>query len=221
MDYDSLVTTIEARMNRTDHSDKIPDFVRHVEEEANARLARDPVRPMVKTYTLSASTQRVDLPDDFIDVIDLTLNDGTSTWPLARLEPGRQFDFYKKALPPGIEYDSDDIQHFRIMGDTIVLSATPSSAVTLTLDCYTKLEAVNEANATNWLMDNHSDVYVFGTLAHYGHFVRDYEFYRDNKALFADMLEVVVGSYPERKREIGRSDPDAPWAYARWNINSG
>jgi len=219
MDYSTLITTVEAAMNRSDITAQIPEFIRRVEEEVNTRLAASPIRPMIKTYTLPATSARVDLPADFIDAIELTATDGTDTWQLARLEPTAPFDYYDKALVPGLTYDGDKIQQYRILGDTLVLSDTPTT-LTLTLDCYTKLEAINDNNSSNWLMDSHADVYQFGTLAHAGFFVRDYEYYTQNRDLFIGALDMVPLAYPEKKREIARRAVDAPWSAPRWNILS-
>lgn len=219
MDYDSLIATVETRMNRSDLTAEIPGFIRSVEEEANTHFAKFPVRPMIKTFTLPATTDRVDLPAEFIDVVELSATDTVDAWPLARLEPGATFDYYARAIAPGLTYDSDKIQQYRILGDTLVLSGTPTT-LTLTLDCYTKLEAINENNSSNWLMDSHSDVYLFGTLAHAANRVRDYEFEAKNRDYLLGALQMVAMAYPERKREIARRSTDAPWSAPKWNVLS-
>lgn len=212
MDYSSLLVSVAARMNRSDLDAVIPGLIAHAEEEMNTRLARDPVRPMVKTYTLAAEAQSVELPNDFLDAIELSASDGTGTWPLARLEPARQFAYYADALAPGIVPDSSKVQQYRILGNVLVLASAPTTPLSLTLDCYTKLEPLTDTNATNWLASAHGDVYLFGTLAHAAFYVRDYEFYRENKQLFVDALEMVTLAYPERKRDIALRVTDAPWS---------
>ncbi len=218
MDYDSLLTTVASRMNRSDLTDLIPDFIVSVESSINTFLANNPVRPMVQTYPLSATTQRVDLPDGFIDVIDLYASDGTDTWPLARVSTNSNFDYYAtRALAPGISYDSTLPQQYKILGTTIVLAATPATTLTLTLDCTTKLTAVTSTNSTNWLMQSHPDVYEFGTLAHAAKHVRDMDYYNVNRDLFISALGAVPAAYPERSRPIGLRIVDGPWR----SVNSG
>ncbi len=220
MDYDSLLTTVAARMNRSDLTDLIPDFIVSVESEANTFLASNPVRPMVESETLAATSQRVDLPDNFIDVIDLYASDGTTTWPLARVGTSAQFDYYKgRALAPGIIYDSTAVQQFKILGSTIVLSA--SATLTLTLDYTAKLTAVTSTNSTNWLMQSHPDVYEFGTLAHAAKHVRDMDYYSINRDLFISSLGAVPAAYPEKARDMQPRVVDGPWSTEVWNINNG
>lgn len=222
MAYSDLLATVASAMNRDDLTDLIPSFIEKTEAEINMFLAGNPVRPMVRSYTLSASDQRLELPDDFIDVIDLYASDGTSDWPLARIGAQSDFDYYRnRAVAPGAVSDSTAVQQYKILGDTLVLSATPSSTLTLTLDCFTKLTPIGEDNATNWLMDAHPDVYEFGTLAHAGKHVRDYDFYNRNRDLFMSTLAAVPAAYPERARPIARRMVDSPFLPERWDINSG
>jgi len=221
MDYSTLLTAVDNYMNRSDLASEVPDFIQRAEEEMNAFLAQNPVRPMFKTYTLTASSQRVDLPDDFVDAIEMYATDSDGdTWPLARLDIVDQFTFYKKALAPGIGYNANDIQQYKIVGDTILLSAAPTS-LSLELYCTTKLTPVTDTNATNWLMDAHGDAYLFGTLAHAAHRVRDYAYRDENKALFQGIMDMIARSYPEFKRPIARRVTDAPWSGERWSMTNG
>lgn len=223
MAYSDLLATVASAMNRDDLTDLIPSFIEKTESEINMFLAGNPVRPMVKSYTLSADDQRLELPEDFIDVIDLYVTDGVEDpWPLARIGAQANFAYYQdRALAPGRYRDEDLIQQYKILGDTLVLSGTPSGTLSLTLDCYTKLTPIGEDNATNWLMDAHPDVYEFGTLAHGGKHVRDYDFYNRNRDLFMSTLAAVPSAYPERARPIGRRLVDSPFIGERWSVRGG
>lgn len=213
MDYTSLLSTVEARLNRSDLSTLMDGFIAQVESEANAFLARNPVRPMVTRDTATTTVQENDLPSDFLDMIELTANDGVTSWPLARVMPGKQFDYYdNKALPPGITYDATKPQQYRILGTMLILSMTPASSLDLTFDYYAKLQPVTSDNATNWLMDAHPDVYEFGVLGHAGRHLRDYDFYERNRELFLGALDMVAKAYPEKGRDVGLRDTGAPWA---------
>lgn len=222
MNYDSLLTVVASRMNRSDLTDLIPVFIQSVESEANTFLANNPVRPMLKTYTISADSQRTELPNDFIDVVQLYATDGTDTWQIARVGTKSDFTYYQsKSLAPGYGPDSTIPMQYKIMGDTLVLSMTPESALTLTLDCTSKLEPISTTNSTNWLMDNHPDVYEFGTLAHAAKHVRDMDYYQVNRDLFMSALGAVPSAYPEETGEIALRITDAPWHYEAWSIENG
>ncbi len=216
MNYSSLLEIVASRMNRSDLTSLIPTFIESVESEINTFLANNPVRPMVKSYTLSVSTQRLDLPTAFLDAVTLSANDGTDDWPLARVGTQADFAWYDdKAISPGYERDENKPQQYKILGTTLVLSITPVSTLTLTLDCTAKIEPVSENNATNWLMDAHPDVYEFGTLAHAAKHVRDMDYYNANRDLFISALGAVPSAYPERPSPVALRMTDAPFIGSR------
>jgi hypothetical protein len=172
------------------------------------------VRPMIESATVTPVTlQQIDLPADFLDMVELTASDGSTSWPLARIAPAKQFEYYNnRALPPGIAYDSSKPQQYRILGDALVLSIVPATALTLTLDYYAKLLPISGDNATNWLMDSHSDAYLFGVMAHAWLHLQALDQYQTYRDLFLGALEQVAQAYPERARDIALSDVSAPWA---------
>jgi len=216
MNYSSLVELVAARMNRSDLTSYIPAFIQSVESEANTFLAANPVRPMFKTYTLSADSQRLDLPNDFIDAVVLSASDGTDSWPLARVGPQADFAYYDdKAISAGYARDDTKPQQYRVLGTTLVLSIVPETTLTLTLDCTAKVEPVSENNATNWLMDSHPDVYEFGTLAHAAKHVRDMDYYTTNRDLFISALGSVPSAYPEMPSPVGLRMSDSPFGCSR------
>lgn len=212
MNYTTLLEIVASRMNRSDLTDLIPTFIQSVESEANTFLANNAVRPMFKTYTLSVDSQRLDLPNDFIDAVTLSADDGTDSWPLARVGQQADFAYYDdRAISPGYAKDDTKPQQYRVSGTTLVLSMAPATTLTLTLDCTAKIEPINENNATNWLMDAHPDVYEFGTLAHAAKHVRDMDYYNTNRDLFMSALGAVPSAYPERPSPIGLRVTDAPF----------
>lgn len=217
MNYSELLDIVAARMNRGDLTDYIPGYIASVESEANTFLANNPVRPMIKTYTLSASAQRLDLPNDFIDSVSLSASDGTNSWIVARLGKQADFSYYGDATAPGYGRDDTVPRQYKILGTTLILSMVPASALSLTLDCTAKLEPIGEDNATNWLMDAHPDVYEFGTLAHAAKHVRDMDYYQVNRDLFISALGAVPSAYPEHASPIGLKVTDAPWSRANNN----
>jgi hypothetical protein len=126
LNYTTIITMVQARLNRTDLDSYVPDFITRVEEELNARLAAEPIRPMESIYTLSTSDASFAIPDDYIDAIKLQASDGTETWTLSRLHPEdvNEKDFYKtRALPYRIEYNTTDPQQYWIIGSNLYLVA--------------------------------------------------------------------------------------------------
>lgn len=224
LDYDGIISMVQDRLNRTDLDSYVPNFITRLEDEINARLAAEPIRPMEVIYTLSSSSATIAIPSDMIDVIKLQASDGTDTWTMSRLDPAdlNEKDFYAtRALPYRIEYDSDKVQYYAIIGSNIRLGTTPDTSLDYTLYCYQKVPAITSSNTTNWITESHSNVYEFGVLAHAAKQTRDDEYMQMNSALFDAAFASMVAAYPEKVPPTELRATDAPWATRRWNINSG
>jgi len=199
-------------MNRSDLTSEIPEFIASVEADANTFLATNPVRPMASQALGTVSTTQIELPEDYVDTIQLKFSDGSTTWPVAKVLLGTDFTYFAdKMLPPGAAYISANPQQYKVFSNNIVLPVTPASALSYTLDYWAKLAAIGETNATNWLMDNHPNVYKFGTLAHAAHRIRDYDYRDQNRDLFENELGAVLLAYPERAGPIGLRMADSPF----------
>lgn len=212
MSYSALLDVVSNYMNRSDLTSEIPEFIASVEADINTFLATNPVRPMASQAIGTASTTQIELPDDYLDSINLQLSDGTNSWPVAKILLGTDFTYFAdKALVPGAAYLSANPQQYKVFSNNIVLSVTPAAELSYTLDYWAKVAAVNEDNATNWLMDNHPNVYKFGTLAHAAHRIRDYDYRDQNRDLFENELGAVQLAYPERAGPIGLRMTDSPF----------
>lgn len=224
LDYDGIISMVRDRLNRSDLDSFVPNFMTRVEDELNARLAADPIRPMEAIYTLSSSSSSIAIPSDMIDVIKLQASDGTTTWTLSRLEPAdlNEKDFYAtRALPYRIEYDSQKVQYYSIIGSNIRLGSTPSASLDFTLFCYQKVPALTSSNTTNWITESHSNVYEFGVLAHAAKQIRDDEYMQLNTSLFDAAYASMVAAYPEKVPPTELRAMDAPWSTQRYNIYTG
>lgn len=222
MDYASLITTVDSRLNAGGlYNADIPDFIARAEDEIFARIAKDPVRPMVRTYSTTVTDQANSLPSDFIDAINLTLSDGTDTWQMVRLDPSAPFDYYAtRALPYRTEYDASKIRHYSIIGSNLQLADTPDDALTLSLIYFAKPSAI-DASTTNWVLTNHADVYEFGTLMHAARHIRDDALEDRMLERFATSLGLMLDAYPERQNPTELRATDLPTVISPFNINNG
>ena len=222
--YDTLIAQVGEDLNRGDLETVIPGFISRLEATINARLAQKPVRPMVQVSTISSSDQSIALPDLYLDAISLTASDGTDTWALGRLhvEDLNNEAFYNnRALPYRGQYYSTRPQQYAIVGTDFYVTPEPTQSYDYTLRAYHKLSGLTATNTTNWLIDSHSEVYLFGTTAHAARYIRDDEAMRYNLDLFNESLDLALAAYPERIRVNGLRAVDAPWAVETFNINVG
>ena len=62
---------------------------------------------------------------------------------------------------------------YTVSGETIILDSDPGDDDTLVYSGYCTLLGLSDSNATNWLLDDHPDAYLAGTLAAAYAFERD------------------------------------------------
>lgn len=223
MDNATLISTVATRLNRTDLTALIPDFIARAEDEIFAKLSASPVRPMQTVFTnASVSTQTTALPSNFIDAIDLTVTDGTDTWKMVRLGIEDDADYYAtRSLPYRTEYDSSKIRHYWIVGSQLWFPDTPEAALSITLRYFAKPTAIAAAGS-NWVSTSHADVYEFGSLMHAARHIRDDDLEDRLAERFATAIGLMLDAYPEQQNPGELRAADAPWAnYPLWNITHG
>jgi hypothetical protein len=151
--YSGLLSTVGDWLNRSDLNTKIPDFITLLEARLN-RILR--TAEMEETTTLSTTAERIDLPTDFLQARALYLD----TDPRQELE----------AVSPGTLRTKYAVQAtgkpevYAISGSEMVFGPAPDDEYDAILTYYQKLEALSDANETNWLIVSHPDVYLYGTL---------------------------------------------------------
>lgn len=140
--YTDLTAAIAGWIKRKDQTARIPDFIRLFETRANRALRTAWQR---KTASITVYGGAALLPDDYLEPI--ALDDGKK--PL-RLVTDEQF------APSLIEAGFFIIEAgaVRVSGDT----------GTVNLRYYAKVPPLSADMATNWLLTNHPDAYLFGSL---------------------------------------------------------
>lgn len=134
--YSDLVTEVASWLNQTDTS-KVAAFIRLFEAKMNRRL-RSP--DMEQTFTRTT-------------VI------GTDTYAInSRVRELREV------------YIEDDgtlsqTYDYTLTAENIIIDPVPEQEFTFVYSGYCTLAGLSESQATNWLLDDHPDAYLAGTLA--------------------------------------------------------
>ena len=162
--YSELVSELQTWLNRADLSARIPTFIRLFEAKMNRRL-RAP--DMERTYSRSTII-------------------GTDTYALNSAVRALRSAY--------IEDDSSNVYSYKIVGENIVIDPVPTGVFTLVYTGYAVLDGLNDGNPTNWLLDDHPDAYLVGTLE------AAYAFERDEAAA-ASYAAALDGIIEEIKRE--------------------
>jgi hypothetical protein len=160
--YATLQTAVASVMHRDDLTVDIPGGIALCEAEMQRKLD---VAEQEATATLSvaAGTSSVALPTGFVAMRRLQQNYGgglRTLYPTSLSKPGAQ-----------VESLGGWAQNVAVKGSTLVITPTPAEAQVLILDYYAKFTHLSDSNPSNWIVEGHPDVYLYGTLKHMGVFV--------------------------------------------------
>jgi hypothetical protein len=162
--YTNLKSTIANYLNRDDLTAYLGDFITLTEARLNRELR---VREMVNTdtsITTVAGTQSYALPTGYIEATTVIFQSD----PYCTLRFMSNSDFYNK-------YNASQSRgkptYFTILGSNILLGVAPDTATTLQINYYKTLTALSDSNATNDILTNYPELYLYGSLAESAPFI--------------------------------------------------
>jgi len=206
MTYSELKTNIANYLNRSDLTGQMDMFIDNVEGEINRRVRR---KEMIKRATATADAQYLSLPTDWLEGInvEITSNDFS---PILQ-QSIESLDIYRKS----INNKTGQPVYFAFVDDTMELAPTPDTSYTLQLTYYSKIDALSDSNTSNFLSNNHPDVYLYGALKHASIYLMEDERVAMFSQLFEKALEELKmeqekaefgkGSLMQRRRSYGKA----------------
>jgi hypothetical protein len=150
--------------NRPTLSARLPAFVAMCEAKMN-RLLR--VRQMIARASISASSELLAVPADFLALKSMRLTAGDG-WELEVITPEDQRDRMGQSSDPG------EPQAVAVEGGAFAFWPPQSSATAAEAVYYQQIPGL-VANGTNWLMTSHPDAYLYGVVAEGWNYVGDNE----------------------------------------------
>ena len=159
--YAELQSEIADTLHREDLTSKIPTFIKLFERRANRHI-NHPQREVTTDLTLSAGSKVLGLPADLMDIEDAVIYLGNVPTPLV----GVTGKFIDRTMPV-----TSIPTYYSIQGTTtgstsalnMVFGVTANADYTVRLRYQSRFDIA--ADLTNWLLDNHPDVYLYGSLA--------------------------------------------------------
>lgn len=142
--FGQLKTAVASWLHRTDLTSAIPDFVSLCESDIKRDLR---LREMEASTSVALTSTTLALPDGFLEV--------------RRVRIGEEWQQLVSpvAFNP-LRDESDSV--YTVIGTNFVFQ---ESSGTADIDYYKSFAAFSDDGDTNWLLTNHPDVYLFGTLA--------------------------------------------------------
>ena len=138
----------------------VPDMIRLFEAEAQRRLR---VIGAERTEHLFGSGSMLDLPSDFQELRNAVLSDGTQ---LTAISPGNVPPFLTAGQPKYFWIVGSDGVACSSSDGGIAMQLTPQASDTceVVITYQRGLPSLSDDNPTNWLLTEHPDCYLFGSL---------------------------------------------------------
>ncbi|MGB6105643.1 MAG: hypothetical protein WBF88_17510 [Pusillimonas sp.] len=151
-DYTGLKASISRWLHRSDLVNVVPDLIMLAEVRFNRNLR---VRQMEKSETLVLTDGAASLPADWIEFVGSPMDGDRPLQfvPRDKWQNYRQYGCY-----------------YTIMGSQIYVSDGPTS---ITADYYAKMPSLSDQAATNWLLADGPDAYLYGALLESAPYIKD------------------------------------------------
>jgi hypothetical protein len=166
MTYADLQTTVLDWLMRPDLAAVVPDFIANAE----ARLNRDARLRNVSARTdFVVDQDGVTLPSD-LRAIDAWYLDGPTFFGPIYVVRGEELARTKLIrTTPGAPYQA------AIMGRTAYFAPVPDAEYTTRLSYTRRVPALSDAEPTNWLLEDHPDIYRLAVLAESAPYLKEDE----------------------------------------------
>jgi hypothetical protein len=164
--YTELKSSLADWLNRTDLTSVIADFISLAEAQMERQLR---TRQMIvrANATFAAAAEYGTVPDDFMEVKSIKLD----TNPVTSLT--FQTIEAMDQLSNTTYLSSGKPLYFTVVGNQFRLLPIPDGAYTADLVYYAKLTKLSSTVATNWLLTQAPDVYLYGALLQAAPYLQD------------------------------------------------
>ena len=160
--YTSLKASIANWLNRSDLTAEIQDdFIKLTEADLNSKLR---VRSMIAQTNITINAETAALPTDFLQIRNFYILSGQTKTPLVYTTPA-SMDTTSGTSTTGKPTT------FTILGDTLRFSPKPDETYTAVMNYFKKFPALSSTVSTNFILENHPAIYLYGSLFHAANFL--------------------------------------------------
>lgn len=162
MTYAQLQQDIADFLDNQDIVAKIPVFIRLCESRMNRTIR---TRNMEQRVTAAIGTQFSTLPTDFLHMRNVQIN----TQPLIALKyvTPQEADRIRASDLQGKP------QFFSVVANRLELIPVPTETLTVEMVYYSKIPELSDTNTSNWLLERHYDLYLYGALVQGALYLKD------------------------------------------------
>jgi hypothetical protein len=186
--YDGLKGEIADFLNRQSLTAKIPTFVRLLEArvERTQRTRQMVLRAYADTLssvTDGTASEYLPLPGDYLQLVRVRVINATSAQEPMSYASMSDIDRMQAQQSPGVP------TRYNIVGASLRLGPFPDTQYRIEIVYYAKLPKLTSANTRNWLLADHPDIYLYGSLDAASKYLKDDERVPMWKATADEMLE--------------------------------
>lgn len=206
--YTALQAAIADWLERSDLAGRIPDFIRLAEVQI-ARTLNE--RRTLRRATALITDAFSACPDDLVQARTISMSEGDEVWLLSPAPPDlveRQAAQNSKGRP----------RYWTVVGDEFRYYPAPDRGYVATLAYEFRPPTLSEASPTNWLLQQHPDLYLFGALKEAGPYLRDAAAAMLFETKFRTALDEVRMA---RRAPVGALRVETPLSATGFNIVEG
>lgn len=163
-DYQSLQDSIADWLIRTDLSAVIPTFI----QNAESALRRDPRVRNLRSTPFQVDSEEEPVPNGFVSLESLYIDGPTFFGEVDIMSAGELAEVNRRRggtarVPKAAAF----------IGSVIRFAPPPDALYTFRMTYWETITRLVNPSDTNWLLDDHSDVYLYGSLVHSAPYLRD------------------------------------------------
>ena len=165
--YDELKTSIASWLNREDDTSLIPKTALFI-SMAEAGINRDLRHyKMIERADATLDSRYVQIPADWMETVRFSITSG-DTYKMELVSRDDMSEYRQKNMNT-----SGRPRFYANIGATIEVFPTPDAEYQMQLQYYAKTPALSDSNASNWLLRDAPDVYLYGALIHSAPYLLD------------------------------------------------
>ena len=154
--FAQLKTAAANWLDRSDLTDRIPEFIALAEARFNRILRTRDMETVSTAISTAAGTREYSLPTGFVQMKEFHLTTDPLT-PLAYITPEMMTRIWA-----GSGRGKPEV--FTIIADNVRLGPNPDAVYTTSMLYYKTFTALSDSATTNDMLTNNPDVYLYGTL---------------------------------------------------------
>lgn len=184
--YTNLQAAIADWMERDDLSARIPDFIRLAEVEMDRTLTTSEAQAR---STASVDTQFTALPLDWMEVqaVRVRLNASDAWTKLDPIDHATMVGWADQAGRP---------RFYGVLGEQLFLYPSPDATYETEIAYATTVPKLSSSLASNWVLAQAPDAYLYGALVQASLFLRDAEGAKVWRDLFGSAMSQLLAARP-------------------------